>query len=171
CGLQERMQRILGGSGAANVVVHQEKFFKLRMIERLRWTDRLLCKSFGFGSGIGVKRCAFYVAASWPKSGAVDFVRIGFARDGVDSGPLRSTAAREARGCQVKASPEKMDRTGFANEKRAKLLEDGLAAYENPPKAVGVFGIVGGMLRVLIEGNRVGNFDGHLPDFDGNPQR
>src|SRR6267378_52577 len=64
-----------------------------------------------------------------------------------------------------------MHRARFSYEPSPELLEDCIAGNENPPEAVGVFGIVRGMYRVLIERDRVRNFNWHLPYFYLDPER
>src|SRR5208282_824945 len=129
---------------------------------RLHW---LLRKAGRLRSGIGVKSWSLDFAAAGPESRTDNFVGVGFAGDGVGLWSWRSAAAGEARDGQVEASPEKMHWTIFADEAGAEFLEDDVAQNQNLPEAVGIFGIVRGVLRVGLEGNGVWDFDGHGPDF------
>src|SRR5579863_1795079 len=120
------------------------------MIESFRGAHRALREAGGLRRRVGIKRRAFYVAASRPESGADHFMGIGFARDGIRTSAFRRSAAREARHRKIETAPEKMDRAGFADEAGAKFLENRLAANKNPPETIGVFGIVRGVLCILI---------------------
>src|SRR6266436_2266621 len=141
------------------------------MIERLGGAHRNLCEPRRFRRGISVKRSSLDIAASRPKSRADDFVRIRFPSDRVRLYPLRRAPSREARRRQIKAPPEKMHGACFSYEPGAELFEDSFAAHEDPPESIRVFGIIRGVLRILIERDRVGNLDRHLPDLHRNPQR
>src|SRR5271156_3738205 len=101
------------------------------MIERFCRADWLFREPFGFGRGVGVKSSTFHVAAAGPESSADHFVRVRFTCDGVGARTLGGAAARETRGGQVKAAPEKMNGAGFADKARAEFFEDGFTAYEN----------------------------------------
>src|SRR3984957_1231368 len=104
------------------------------MIKRFHRADRALRKTRRLGRCIRIKRRAFYISASGPKSRADHFMRIRFPRNRIRSRPLRCASPRKARRRQVKAAPEKVHRAGFSDEPRAKLFEHGLAAYQNPPE-------------------------------------
>src|SRR6185437_4634946 len=53
----------------------------------------------------------------------------------------------------------------FADKSRTKFFEDGIATDQDPPEPIRIFRVVGFVLSVLIEGNRIGNFNRHRPDF------
>src|SRR5579872_638848 len=123
------------------------------MIERFGGTHRTLRESGRFGRRIGIKRGPFHIPAARPKPRADYLVRIGFPRDGVGANPFRSAPSREPCRRQIEAAPEKMHGARFSDKPGAKLFENGFAADEDPPEAVGVFGIIRSVLRVLIERN------------------
>ena len=56
---------------------------------------------------------------------------------------------------QIKTAPEKMHRTAFAAETRAKLLKYAIALHQNAPEPVGILAIVGAVLFILIERDRI----------------
>src|SRR5271168_3861556 len=117
------------------------------MIVSLCRTCRRLPESLRFGRRIPIVRRSFNVAAPRPESRAAHFVRIRFARDRIRSRTLRRPPSRKSRGRQIEAAPEKMHGTGFPDEARAKFDKNLLAARQNPPKTIRVFGIVGSVLR------------------------
>ena len=135
------------------------------MIERLRWSDRMLDKSGRLGRGICVEGSSFDVAAAWPETMADYLVRVGLPRDAVGAFALGCAASREARHGQVEAAPEKMNGAHFADKGGAELLKNCVYEHQNPPEPVDILRIVRGMLHVLIERNRVRNFHRHLPDL------
>src|SRR5260221_13522027 len=53
--LKEFHQRRFRRRGSADVVVHQQELFHLRMIESCRWTNLALRETFLFGRGVGIK--------------------------------------------------------------------------------------------------------------------
>jgi hypothetical protein len=67
---------------------------------------------------------------------------------------LRSAPSGESSHGEVEAAPEKMNRTALAAKIRPKLLEDAVALQKDAPEPVRVFGIVGGILLVPLDGNR-----------------
>ncbi len=81
---------------------------------------------------------------------ADDFVRVSLAgnRVGVRSRGCQST--REACHCQIEASPEEMNGTGFANESRTKFLQYLVSLQKNAPEPVGILWIVGSVLVVFV---------------------
>src|SRR5580704_975647 len=169
--LQECQQRLSRRRRPPHLVVHQYEFLQLGLIERLRRAHRILSKPRWLRRRVSIKRRSLNVAASRPKSHAAHLVRIRLSRDRVGSLPFWSAPPREARHRQIETAPEKMHRTGLSDKARAKLFEHFIAAYQNPPEPVGILRIVGSMLGVLIERNRIRDFDRHLPDFHGNPKR
>src|SRR5579884_2394682 len=58
-----------------------------------------------------------------------------------------------------------MDRTGLADEPRAENLEYLVNRNQRAPETPRIFRIIRSMNPVLIEGNWIGNFHRHLPDF------
>src|SRR5690348_17913972 len=64
-----------------------------------------------------------------------------------------------------------MHRARFADEARAKLVENGIDADKSAPKALRVSGIVGIVDAVFVKANGTGNFDRHGPDFYAHAER
>src|SRR2546426_36941 len=79
-------------------------------------------------------------------------------------------APRKAGDGKVHASPEKVDRAGFADEPPAELFEYPLGPDQDPPEAGGVFRVVGCMLPVLVEWNRPLHLDRLWPDSHLDPE-
>ena len=92
-------------------------------------------------------------------------MRIGFACPRIRAGAFRGAATGKARYRQIEASPEEMHGAGFPDEARAKFLANRGDAREDAPAAIRVFGIVGGVLRVFVEADRIRDFDWHRPDL------
>src|SRR5208282_579269 len=88
----------------------------------------------------------------------------------VRAGSLRSSAARKPRDRKVKTSPEEVHRAAFANESRPELAEDGVHRQQNPPESLNRRRIVRAMRVILVEGNRIGDFDRHSPNLDFDPR-
>jgi hypothetical protein len=76
----------------------------------------------------------------------------------------------KARRGQVEAAPEEVHGAGLADESRAELLEHPVRLHEYAPEAVGVDGVVGGVLHVLVEGDRHRQLVGPLVDPDRHAQ-
>src|SRR5713226_6007188 len=53
-----------------NIVVHEEKFFHLRMIKRFAGADCSLTVACGLGGGVCVERRSLDIAAARPETGA-----------------------------------------------------------------------------------------------------
>src|SRR5258708_10281764 len=168
--LQKVEQCLPRRGGQANVVVHQQKLFQLRMIESRRGLNALLGKTGRLRCSISVEGGTFDFATAWPEPRADYFVRISFAGNDVGPGALGSTPPGEARHCQVEASPEKLHRTALADEAGTKFLEDVFAQNQYAPEAVRIFGIIRGMLRVEVTGPGVRHLDRHGPNSHFNAQ-
>ena len=98
-------------------------------------------------------------------------MRIGLAghriwQIGHAAGMERRNTAREAGHRQIEASPEEMHRTRLADEAGAKLLHDAVDGHQDAPEAMGVFGVIGGVLLILAEAHRARNLVWHLIDAD-----
>src|SRR5208283_3491229 len=112
------------------------------MIEGGVGPDWVFRKAGGLGRCVRVKRWALYVASTGPESGAADFVRIGFARDGVDAGTLGSATSGEARHRMIEAAPEEMRRAGLADEACSELLQYLVHPRQDAPEAICSLGVV-----------------------------
>src|SRR6476469_588602 len=77
----------------------------------------------------------------------------------------RRSPSGKSRDREVKASPEKMHRAAFADESRAKLLEDPIGLQENAPEAVRVLGIIRGMFPIQWKRSPVFDFVRRSRDF------
>src|ERR1700690_1047110 len=64
-----------------------------------------------------------------------------------------------------------MNRAGLALELGAELLEYRVDGEQDAPEALDGHRIVGGVNAVLVEGNRIGDFDRRPPDFHFNTCR
>src|ERR1700721_2210299 len=135
------------------------------MVEGCRRLHFLLGEARWLGCCISIKCCAFNVASARPESRTDYFMGIGFARNGIGGRTFGGAATGEARHAQVEASPEKMHWTIFADETRAKFLEDGVGQNQYLPQTVRVFGIVGRVLLIGLEPHRIGHFAGYPPNF------
>src|ERR1043166_6054361 len=161
--LSEFEQRVIWGFRSANRVVRQNEFLDLRIIGRgVRFHFRFR-KTFWFRVRVGIKNRLWYGIVTRPKSEATNFLRIRFARDRVRQ--MRNSARMrrrlptgKSRYRQIETAPEKMDRTAFAAETRAKFFKDAIGLSQHAPEAIRVLGIVGTMLLVFVERNRIGNF-------------
>ena len=67
----------------------------------------------------------------------------------------RCRSAGETGDRKIKAAPEKMHRAAFAAEAGTELLEHAIALHKNAPEAIRVFGVVGLMLFIVIERDRI----------------
>jgi len=61
-----------------------------------------------------------------------------------------------------------MHRTALADERASRAGEDTLDLQEDPPEAIGEFGIVRVVLRVALERNGIGDLDGTGQMVTGN---
>jgi hypothetical protein len=87
------------------------------------------------------------------------------------SGMRRRGPSGETRDREVKAAPEKMDRTAFSAETGPKFLENAVGLKKHAPKPVRVRGIVTPMLLVAIERHRIFNLVWHHIDLHRQLQR
>src|SRR5579864_5068660 len=126
----------------AHVVVHQQEFFHLRMIEGCGGANFAFRKAGWFGRGRRVECGPDDVASTGPESRAAYLVRVGFAGDGVGSGPFGGWSTREARHRQIEASPEKMHRADFAKESGSELLQNLVDPYQDAPELLHGFRVV-----------------------------
>src|SRR4029077_3009078 len=144
---------------SAHRVVRQDEFAQFVLVEiRIRLNFRL-CESKRFRIGIRIEEWRRRSRVAGPKTEAAYFLTVGLARDRVrqmwnSSRMRRRWPSGETRHCQIKTAPEKMHRTAFAAETRAKFLKYASAFQQDAPKPICIFWIVGSMLVVLIEWNR-----------------
>src|SRR5579871_6986055 len=71
---------------------------------------------------------------------------------------------------EIEAAPEKMHRTGFADEAGTKALQDSIHLNQHAPKRVRRSRIIGSMSAVLREWDRVRQLVRHLTDIDHNSE-
>src|ERR1700704_1791904 len=126
--------------------MHQQKFAQLLLIKRGLRAHFLVGKALRRGRGIAVERCVFHVATAGPPTRADYFVRIRFLHDlaqhRVRIVTLWRRTAGKARYRQIKAAPEEMYRTGFADKARTEDLEHVVYGDERAPEAARIFFIV-----------------------------
>src|ERR1700688_3540370 len=146
--LQKIQQCLPRQSSPANVVIHQQKLFHLRMVKSSRRPDLLLGKTSRLRRRIRIKRRTLHLSPARPESRADHFMRIRLARNRIGTRPFRSAPSRKSRHAQIEAAPEKMYRTIFAHEPGAKFLKNVAAQNQYPPQALRIFAIVRRMLRV-----------------------
>src|SRR5437879_333303 len=72
--LKKIKQRGTGRRGATDIVIHQNKFIQLWMIERRLRTHRLRGKTLRFRGRIAIESGVFHLTAAGPESSADDFV-------------------------------------------------------------------------------------------------
>src|SRR5205814_10414982 len=106
------------------------------------------------------------ISSTGPESGADDFVGIGFAGDGVGSIARGCAPPGEPSNCKIKAAPEEVNRTVFANKTRPELFENCVDDDQRSPELNDGVTIIGSMLMIAIKGNRIGHLRRHRPDFD-----
>src|SRR5271157_5945889 len=112
------------------------------MIESGVRPDFVIRKAGRLGCGVRVKSRTLDVAPARPESGAADFVRIGFARDGIRAGALGSATSGEARHRVIEAAPEEMDRAGLADEECSELLQYRVHPRQDAPEAMCSLGMI-----------------------------
>src|SRR5882757_1612374 len=166
--VQKDFIRLFSG---AHCVVRQNELPQLHLVESRVWLNFRLSESRWFRIRIRIEEWRRCSRVAGPKTEAAHFLRVGFARDLVwqmrDSARMgRRWPPRETRHGQIKTAPEKMHRTAFATETRAKLLKYAVALHQNVPEPVGIFAIVRAVLFVLIKRDRIfdlvrGGVDGH----------
>src|SRR5215471_10025263 len=74
-------------------------------------------------------------AAPGPESRATHLMRISFGGYWISTGPRRRETATEPRDSKIEATPEEMDRAGFADEAGAKIFENGVTPGEDAPES------------------------------------
>src|SRR5215831_18522471 len=102
------------------------------------------------------------------------FVRISLSRDRVSSRTLRRSPSGKACDRKIKASPKEMHRAASTNESGSELFEYPVTLKQDSPEAVRSLGIIGCMLVVISEGNRISNLIRLCMDLDlycESPQR
>ena len=82
----------------------------------------------------------------------------------------RGRPAREPRDGQVERPPEQVDRADLADEPAAEHLEHPVHLDQRQPEPLRLVAVVGGVLRVLLERDGVGDLDRHRPDRSGQPE-
>src|SRR5438270_5713282 len=131
---------------AARVFMHQQKFAQLLMIKRCRRTHFLLAKALRSRRGIAIERGIFHVATSRPPARADHLMRIGFLHDSAQNriGIIALRRGTPGKTCdrQIKASPEEMYRTGFADKARTKNFEHVVRRNQRAPEAARIFFVV-----------------------------
>src|SRR5882724_8456135 len=83
------------------------------------------------------------------------------------TGMRRRPSAGETRYREIKAAPEKMHRTALSTKTRAEFLKHTIALHENAPESIRVFRVVGMVLFILIQRNRILNLVRHGVDSHG----
>src|SRR6266404_9736619 len=86
------------------------------------------------------------------------------------AGMARRTAAGKTRHREIKAAPEEMHRAGLAEEAGAELLEHPIGIDKNLKKAPHRVRVVGGVLVILREAERLRQLVRHLVDHDVNAE-
>jgi hypothetical protein len=102
---------LFGGVGETDIVVHQEEFAFLGVVEGFGGLDGAVLEARGFRRGVGVEGGVlddFSVAG--PETDADYFVRVAFLCDGVGIRANGRAAAGETGDGEIKAAPEEMDR-------------------------------------------------------------
>src|ERR1700719_2592054 len=101
----------------SHIVIHKKKFVFLAAIESLRRHYALVLETRRLGCGISIKCGVFYHRAiAGPKSVADHFMRVSLFGYEVCVRTFWRAPAGKTRGRQIKTAPEKMHRTGFADE-------------------------------------------------------
>ena len=120
-----------------------------------------------FRIGVAVKNW-LDAGRAWPESTTADLVRISIARHTIGqashAGMLGCRAAGEASAGEIERSPEEVDRAHLAGEASAKDGEDPRGLQQDAPETLRVFGVVGLVGVVLLEGNGLRDLNRHVPD-------
>src|SRR5580704_1868463 len=154
---------------SAHRVVRQDEFPQFGLVEsRIRLNFRL-CESRRFRIRIRIEDWRRRGRVAGPKTETAYFLTVGLARDRVrqmwNSPRMRRRwPSGETRHCQIKTAPEKMHRTAFPAETRAKLLKHAIALHEHAPEPVGIFAVIRAVLFVLIKRDRILNLVRHYVD-------
>src|SRR5262249_17725083 len=93
-------------------------------------------EAFGLGSGIGIEGSLRHSTAAGPEAMTDDLVRVGLARDSVRTWPRGGLAPREPGHRQIKASPEKVNRTALPDEVGAEVFEHRFDGEQDPPEVL-----------------------------------
>src|SRR5208337_4119323 len=147
------------------------EFTKLLSVEGGIRLDAGLFEPLRFRYRVGIKGRVFNISAARPEANAAHLVGIGLSRHSIGAGSLRSSPAGKTAHRKVEASPEEMHGTGLADEVGPESVEDGIHRQQNTPKFLYRFSVVRSVHPILVEGNRIGDFDWHAPDFDFDPSR
>src|SRR6516165_1204246 len=83
----------------------------------------------------------------------------------------RRPAAREAGYREIEAPPEEMDWTDLAQKACAKHSQYSISLNQDPPENVGELGVIGGVLVILLEWDRMLDLTRHGPDRHIEPER
>src|SRR5258708_39716284 len=86
------------------------------------------------------------------------------------AGMARRAAAGKTRHSEIETAPEEMHRAGLAEEAGAELLEHPIGVDKNLKKAPHRVRVVGGVLVILREADRLRQFVRHLVDHDVNAE-
>ena len=74
------------------------------------------------------------------------------------AGMRRRWTPGETRDGEIKAAPEKMHRTAFPAEARAKILKHAIGLEKDTPKPVRIIAIIRAMRFIALERNRILDF-------------
>src|SRR6266566_5047017 len=80
------------------------------------------------------------------------------------TGMRRRRSPRETRYCEVKAAPEKVHRTALTTEPRAEFFKYAIALHKHAPEPICIFAVVGAVIFIAIERDRILNLVGHGVD-------
>src|ERR1700733_2851668 len=130
----------------AQIFIQQDELAQRFVVARACGLARCVLKTLRRRGGIAIESGFTKTTIAWPEACADYFTGISLAGDGVGTGAGRRRPAGESRNRQIEASPEEVHRADFAQEAGGKLLEDFVGAHQNPPEAVGCFGIVRAVL-------------------------
>src|SRR5258708_8121178 len=109
CGLAKIKHGVLGRFRCAHIVVHQQEFAQLFVVESCWWAHGTIAKSIGHRRGVGIERSSLDVTPTRPKTYAADFMRIRFSARRVRSSAFRCATSGEARDGEIKTAPKEMD--------------------------------------------------------------
>src|SRR5580692_2639000 len=137
------------------IFVQVDEFTQGFVVDGLCGLDRCVFQALRRWSSIAIEGCFAEAAVAGPKACTDHFMRIGFAGDGVGTLAGRGWSAGKAGDRQIEASPKEVYRADLAHEAGGKLLEDAVRVHQDSPESMGRLRVVGGMLQVLSEGNRM----------------
>src|SRR6476469_2214608 len=171
-GLQEVQQDPIGIASRPNCVVRKDELAEFGMVKGLCRSDSRHGEAWRFGIDVGVECRLREGSSTGPPSRADAFMRIRFSRHPVgevrhSARMCRSLPSRKSGAREIKAAPEKMNRTALADKPAAKLLEHSIRMAQDCPAPVRVLGIVRGMLPIFGKGKRILHLgrDWAKPDF------